>query len=75
MDRLLNFAVIGFIVYGNVMANSKNTDHSWTTMNCNEFELVIDNSNNYTSEQIRLDAARVIDPEVPDARKEQCFAI
>ena len=75
MDLLFIFAVFGPLIYGKVIASSKNTDHSWTSINCQEFELVTDNTRNYTSDEIRLHSTGSFDPEEPDSRKEQCFAI
>ena len=75
MGRLFIFALIGLLTYGEAMAGSENTDHSWTSINCQEFELVAADTHNYTSDEIRLHAAGSFDPDEPDSRKEQCFAI
>ena len=75
MGRLLIFATIGILIDGNVLASSETTDHSWTSIHCDEFEMVVDRASNYTSDEIRLHAAGTIDPEEPDSRKQQCLAI
>ena len=75
MDRIFIYAVIGIVICGNVRAGAKDADHSWTSINCHEFELVADNTGNYTSDEIRLHAAGSFDPHEPDSRNEQCFAI
>jgi len=39
-------------------ADARREDHSWTSINCQKFELVLDDNSNYTSDQILLHSAK-----------------
>ena len=43
---------------GSSFADARRADHSWTSINCQKFELVLDDNGNYTSDQILLHSAQ-----------------
>ena len=58
MVCLLLLLTLANELFGSVLADGKGTDHSWTSINCQKFELVLDDNSNYTSDQILLHSAK-----------------
>ena len=58
MVCLLLFLTLAIELFGSSLADEKRTDHSWTSINCQKFELVLDDNSNYTSDQILLHSAK-----------------
>ena len=74
-------ALIAFAILGSCLANTNSEDHSWTSLNCQKFELVLDDASNYTSDQILLHSEtngvnEDDDDNEPSSEKNgHCFAI
>ena len=83
MLHLLVFVAVTEQLLGHYLVEARNSDHSWTSVNCQKFELVLDDSSNYTSDQILLHSEKngVNDDDNDDdnqpssGKKGQCFAI
>ena len=79
-NSLVLFAVT-LQIFGSSFANPMISDHSWTTVNCHRFELVLDDASNYTTDQILLHSRRNgiaendDDNEPSSQKKGHCFAI
>lgn len=79
-NSLVLFAVT-LQIFGSSLANPMISDHSWTTVNCHRFELVLDDASNYTTDQILLHSRRNgiaendDDNEPSSQKKGHCFAI
>ena len=56
MSLRVFFTVLGVNLLSHAICGSHIDDHSWTSVNCQQFELVIEDSSNYTSDQILLQA-------------------
>ena len=54
MSLRVFFTVLGVNLLSQAICGSHIHDHSWTSVNCQQFELVIEDSSNYTSDQILL---------------------
>ena len=74
-------ALIAFATLGSCLANTNLQDHSWTSLNCQKFELVLDDASNYTSDQILLHSETNgvneddDDNEPSSGKNGHCFAI
>ena len=83
MLHLLIFVAVTEQLLGLCLVEARISDHSWTSVNCQKFELVLDDSSNYTSDQILLHSEKngVNDDDNDDdnqpssGKKGQCFAI
>ena len=58
MVCLLLLLTLANELFGSSLADGRRTDHSWTSINCQKFELVLDDNSNYTSDQILLHSAK-----------------
>ena len=54
MSLRVFFTVLSVNLLSQAICGSHIDDHSWTSVNCQQFELVIEDSSNYTSDQILL---------------------
>ena len=54
MNLLVFLTVFGVNLFGRAISGSHIDYHSWTSVNCQQFELIIEDSSNYTSDQILL---------------------
>ena len=57
MNLLVFLTVLVVNLFGQAISGSHIDDHGWTSVNCQQFELIIEDSSNYTSDQILLQSS------------------
>ena len=71
METYIIFAAFVAHLSGQVLSGSNFYDHSWTSVNCQEFQLVIEDYSNNTSDQILLQSGKLEGYEKCDGNKKE----
>ena len=61
MEKLFLSAALVASLVSQVFSVSRFNDHSWKSVNCLKFDLVIEDSSNYTSDQILLQSGNIVE--------------
>ena len=84
MEAYIVFAALVAYLPGLVFPGSHFYDHSWTSVNCQEIQLVIEDGTNNTSDQILLQSSKVESNDKSEDKKkempdrdhiEHCFGV
>ena len=75
MKALVFFVVLGVLLTAQVSSGSHINDHSWTSINCEEFELVIEDSSNYSDDQILLQSGEIKRNDDGEYDLNHCFGV
>ena len=75
MKAIVSFVALGALLTAQTFSGSHINDHSWTSINCEEFELVIEDSSNYSDDQILLQSGEIKRNDDGEYDLNHCFGV
>ena len=75
MKALASFVSLGALLAAQVSSGSHINDHSWTSIHCEEFELVIEDSSNYSDDQLLLHSGEIKRNDDGEYDFNHCFGV